>query len=276
MRANMDTEMSQPGGFILSPPLSSTSSAAHASLPHPRGAPLRPGGSKESTFIRYVDQQILNVQRRFAKRTTPDASGDPVERDAALIWDNVKGYASMRDACKDLEELVSMIWISGTPGLQIPYLISIALLLTTIIPAMPPTPKAMFRLLEKLDFAFASLLQGRDVDTGEALPGFNTGRGVSGTEKVRLRSLVERSRRCVMQSLKSTEFDLESEPEDDAMSISNATDDEDGLVLEGDAASDPDEPDEPDRDMQIARVYDRTLVELGESLTEPDIGIITE
>ena len=29
-------------------------------------------------------------------------------------------------------------------------------------------------------------------------------------------------------------------------------------------------------DMQLAKVYDRTIVELGDSLEEPSIGIITE
>ncbi|QIW97037.1 hypothetical protein AMS68_002555 [Peltaster fructicola] len=269
----MATPYQQAGGFILSPPLSVSSSQAHASLPRPRDSPLRPGGSKESTFIRYVDQQILHVQRRFAKRTTPDAKGVPVEKDAAAVWDNIQGYTSMREVCKELEELVGTVWISGTPSLQVPYLINIASLLNTVIPAMPTTPKQLFRLLDKLDHAFASLLQGRDVDSGEALPGFNTGRGVSGTEKVRLRSVVERSRRCVFEALKSDDLDLEYEEDDDVMDVDSSAASVSGeLVLEGDENA----GDEPDWEMQIARVYDRTIVELGDSLETPNIGIITE
>lgn len=268
----MSTLNQPPGGFILSPPTSVASSAAHGSLPRPRNSPLRPGGSKESTFIRYVDDQILRIQRRFAKRTTPDVNGDSIEKDAAAIWDNVEGYHSMREVCKEMEDLVSTVWISGTPSLQIPYLLSVARLLTTIIPAMPPTPKQLFRLLSKLDHAFASLLQGRDVDTGDALPGFNTGRGVSGTEKVRLRSVVDRTRKCVVEAFRSADFEIETVVSDDEMQIED--DDDGGLVVEGD--EDEDEEEDPAFEMQIARVYDRTVVELGDSLETPSIGIITE
>jgi hypothetical protein len=144
---------------MLSPPPSSVTSAitnANSELPHPRSTPLKPGGSKESAFIRYVDDRLLKIQRRFAKRETPSLNGDDAEKDAAAIWDSVQGYKSMREACKDLEELLGIVWVSGTPGLQIPYLISLALLLTTIIAGMPANPKQLFRVLAKLDHAFAA------------------------------------------------------------------------------------------------------------------------
>lgn len=274
----MSSTPPQPGGFILSPPPSSVASSrsnAQNSLPHPRDSPLRPGGSKESAFIRYVDQRILHIQRRFAKRTTPSLTGEEPEKDAAAVWDSVKGYTSMREAFQEVGELVDVIWISGTPSLQIPYLINIALLLTTIIPAMPTTPKPLFRLLDKLDHAFASLLQGRDVDTGAMLPGLDGGRGVSGTEKVRLRSLVERTRRCVMEALKSSEMDLEyaASDKDDQIETEDEEAGDGELVLEGDDFDITDA--EESWEMQIARVYDRTLVDLGDSLEEPSIGIIT-
>jgi len=97
-----------PGGFlqagVLSPPPSSmTSSLAPAALPHPRHHPLKPGGPKESAFIRYVDQRILQVQRRFAKR----GSADPSAHD-------VKGYKSFSEAGKDMEEILDIVWVSGT------------------------------------------------------------------------------------------------------------------------------------------------------------------
>ena len=93
-------ENQQPGGF-LSPPTSSASSALYSHLPHPRTSPLRSGGSKESTLIRYVDQQILNVQRRFAKRTTPDASGEPVERG---VWGVLRADGESEDESEEEEE----------------------------------------------------------------------------------------------------------------------------------------------------------------------------
>ena len=272
----------QPGGFVLSPPASSvtsSSTSAASALPHPRSSPLRPGGSKESAFIRHVDAQILHIQRRFAKRTTPSGTGlDDIGRGEADVWGDVKGYSSMKEVCRDISELIGVVWVSGTPSLQVPYLINLALVLGHVVAGMPPTPRALFGLLGKLDHAFASLLQGRDIDTGEPLPGFMGGRGVSGTEKVRIRSLVERTRVAVMEAFKRAEFDFD-EPDDEEVDGDKMDMDTDGeLVLEsgrldgGDAGED----EEDSWDMQLARVYDRTVVELGDSLEEPNIGMITE
>lgn len=190
-------------------------------------------------------------------------------------WGDVKGYKSMKEACKDISELASVVWISGTPSLQVPYLLNLGLVLSTIVASMPPTPKSLFKVIGKLDHAYASLLQGRDVDTGEALPGFSGRRGVSGTEKVRIRSLVERTRVGVMEAFKRGEFEYE-EPEvvevEDEDRMDTDTDGE--LVLEG--GDDLDEEEDESWDMSLAKVYDRTIVELGDSLEEPNIGIITE
>jgi hypothetical protein len=190
----------------------------------------------------------------------------------------------MREACKDVEDLLRVVWVSGTPSLQIPYLINLAMLLSTVVAGMPANPKQLFHLLDKLDHAFASLLQGRDVDTGEILPGFLNRRAVSGTEKVRIRSLIERTRRCVMESMKPADLDDMYEPDEqeetddtdqDRMDTDGDSPLEGELILEGGNTYSAREP-EQTWEMQIARVYDRTMVELGESLMEPNIGIITE
>ena len=184
----------------------------------------------------------------------------------------------MREACHDLSDLVSVVWVSGTPSLQIPYLLNLGLLLHAVINAMPPSPKSLFRLLGKLDRAFASLLQGRDVETGEELPGFEGRRGVSGTEKVRVRSLVERTRVGVMEAFKRGEFEYEDGDELDRRAAL-ADGDEDTEMLEGELVLEGglDEEDEGDSwDMQLAKVYDRTIVELGDSLEEPNLGVLTE
>ena len=264
---------------MLSPPASSVTSASTVStskLPHPRGTPLRAGGSKESAFIRHVDQQILHIQRRFAKRTSPTGNGlSDIDKDKADEWGDVRGYSSMRQACTDIEDLVGVVWVSGTPSLQVPYLINLALLVGTVVQSMPPSPRSLFRVVGKLDHCFASLIQGRDVDSGERLPGFEGRRGVSGTEKVRIRSLVERTRVGVVEAFKRGEFDEEPEllVEQDVMDID--ADMEDELVLEGEDL-DGVEEDEESYDMQLARVYDRTIQELGDSLDGPSIGIVTE
>lgn len=123
--------MAQAGGFLpYSPaPSSVASSAANALLPHPRASPLRPGGSKESSFIRYVDQQILDIQRKFAKRdAAPGVSavdGDELGRrvdsdepkrvlDESERWHDVAGYKSFAEAARDVETVVGVIWVSGT------------------------------------------------------------------------------------------------------------------------------------------------------------------
>jgi hypothetical protein len=287
------------GGFVpLSPaPSSVASSNTPNSLPQPRRTPLKPGGTKESRLIRHVDQQLLHIQRRFAKRDPSlghggvremDEEGRMIEQlnDPATEkrlqqseeWNDVQGYSGFGEAAKDVDELIAVIWISGTPALQVPYLINLALLVNTMIPAFPLAPRQLFRLLGKLDHAFASLIVGRDVATDEILPGFNTGRGVSGTEKVRIKSLVERTRVGVVEVLNRGEFD-----EDDENTPEPSTDDVD---MDGDLVLDEDDgpedinvddiDDDEDWHMQTSRVYDKTMVELGDSMDGLPIGIVTE
>lgn len=119
----------------------------------------------------------------------------------------------------------------------------------------------MFRLLDKLDSAFASLIQGKDIETGETLPGFINRRGVSGTEKVRIKSLVERTRVTVTEVM--TKGDYEDEQEADSQA-GEAEGDEDDM-LDYDAST--------DYAMEVARVYDKTLVELGDALEGAAIGL---
>ncbi|KAK4555738.1 hypothetical protein LTR86_006958 [Recurvomyces mirabilis] len=288
---------SHAGGFILSPPASSTYSATSTfsptSLPHPRSTPLKAGSSKESTFIRYVDQQILHIQRRFAKRTSPLIPSTSQDHDDAATkhhsngenafgntWaTDAQGYRSMKQACKDIEDVVGVVWVSGTPSLQIPYLISIGLLLSSVIGGMPPSPRSLFKCLGKLDHCFASLIQGREIETGERLPGFFGYKGVSDTEKVRIRSLVERTRVGVVEAFKKGELDMDEGDEDVKQSEEENDDDDmdldDELVLENPSSNVGDDDDDS-HDMQLARVYDHTIQELGGSLEGPGIGVLTE
>lgn len=93
---------------MLSPPQSSTASVStvHSTLPHAREHPLKSGGSKESSFIRFVDQGIQKIQRRFAKRGSDEADKEQKE--------DVKGYASFPEFAKDTEALIDLVWVSGT------------------------------------------------------------------------------------------------------------------------------------------------------------------
>ncbi|KAK7545512.1 hypothetical protein IWX49DRAFT_498163 [Phyllosticta citricarpa] len=259
------------GGFFppsrLTPPASSiaSSSTATSSLPQPRSKPLKTGGSKESAFIRYVDERLRQTQRRFAKRN----SETTVEGD-------VKGYSSFGEASKDLADVIDVVWVSGTPSLQIAYLLTIADLVNSFVTGFPPAPKALFRLLGKLDHAFASLLQGRDVETGEELPGFQGGRGVNATEKVRIWSMVQHTRNIVVGVMAKYEPGTAEDEDDDDMGETQAerTAEESGIDLDVDEEFGPVEH-EGAWDLQVAKVYDKTVVELGDSLTNagPPIGI---
>ena len=130
------------------------------------------------------------------------------------------------------------------------------------------SPRPTFQLLRKLDFAFTSLLRGVDIDTGLILSGFEAGRSkLSTTEKVRLRGLVQSSRLAVVEvAAQSGDID-----EIDYGAHSRlATDDEYPTDDDTDATRD-EEVDGVSAgwEMEIARIYERTLVELGASLNPP-------
>jgi len=118
-----------------------------------------------------------------------------------------------------------------------------------------------------MDGAFASLLQGRDAESGEVLPGFvGGGRKVSQTEKVRIKGVVERTRVHVVEvagkgggsgdGVVQESAGEDSNVEDVGMSM---TEEEEDVDMDGDG-------EHASWEMEVARVYERTIVELGESL----------
>jgi hypothetical protein len=195
----------------------------------------------------------MATQRRFAKRMFRDEdAGD------------VKGYHSFKEVARDIDALVELVWVSGTPNIQIPYLLNLALMVADFLPELPQSPRSTFHLLEKFDHAFASLLNGKDMDTGDALPGFEHGKTVSTTEKVRIQGVVERTRLAVVKLLSG------GDP---------------GQEADGDEPMDTDDDDEDDSmegaeddlwELDIGKVYERTIGELGDELAGPPIGIIMD
>lgn len=103
-----------PGGFIQStlpsPPPSSAHSASTATttLPQPRYTPLKPGSTKESSFIDYVDRKLLGVSRRYEKRFNTDFEEEPSKEVEG------RGYESFGELAKDLEGIIDVVWVSGT------------------------------------------------------------------------------------------------------------------------------------------------------------------
>ncbi|KIW09008.1 uncharacterized protein PV09_00905 [Verruconis gallopava] len=255
------------GGFLpdqmLSPPPSSIASGSTvaAALPHPRAHPLKPGGAKESAFIRFVDQGILKIERRYAKRGTSMADKN---EDASS-----RGYENFEELVQDVEKLFELIWVSGTPSLQVPYLLTLASMVEQYISSFPAAPQPTFRLLDRFDLAFASLLQGRHVETGETLPGFDTGRRVTGTEKVRMKSIVERTRGVVAEVMSGHDDEEEASRVEDVTDLDTADemDIDESIAESGEQFT--------DIEMSVAKVYDRTVVELGDTIGNTPIGIIS-
>ncbi|MCJ1224727.1 hypothetical protein MMC12_001372 [Toensbergia leucococca] len=262
---------SEPGGFLHPDstnlqPLSTTSLPnAISLLPQPRLRPLKSGGSKESSFIEYVDRKVLEISRRYEKRYNADLE------DKTTPGFEVSGYENFGEVATDLEGVLDVVWMSGTPSLQIPYLLTIALNTCTYLSSFSFLPRPTFQLLSKLDVAFSSLLQGRNVESGQNLPGFEGGRGkLSTTEKVRIRGIVERTRLAVVEvsgrdesidgvsRIAESQTDTDEGPsmdEDDELSQGNEHDGSHGRW-----------------EMEIARAYERTIVDLGASFDTSSIG----
>ncbi|KAL0942127.1 meiotic recombination protein DMC1 [Colletotrichum truncatum] len=253
------SQPSGPGGFfpsqtLPSPAPSSSSARSNAALPHPRAKSLRPGSSKEDTVRRYVEGRLAIVSRRYVKKHGNAEPGD-----------EVIGYKSFTELCKDLHNVIDVLWLSGTPSLQIPFLLNIASDFTQWITAFPPSPKATFSVLTKLDHCFASLLTGMDIDTKEPLPGFENGMraGMTTTDMVRCRSSVEQTRLVIVEVLsKEPNEDDEAEEVDTEAEVMTDTDPDNDETF----GSAWDDEDDERLYMDVARVYEHTIVRLGERL----------
>lgn len=111
--------LQEAGGFlppsIQSPSNSQVDNPSDSSLilPSQRSNPLKPGSSKESGFIDYVDQKLLGISRRYEKRfnaALKTESASDVEG---------RGYEGFKDVAKDLGATVDAVWVSGTREFQI-------------------------------------------------------------------------------------------------------------------------------------------------------------
>lgn len=105
--------MDLPGNHIpLSPPASAASPAPtttsftnqNPDLPAPRSHRLRPGSPKEIALINYLDDKILRITRRYAKKFSDEMASK----------DDAKGYTAYEEFVADVDPLVDVAWISGT------------------------------------------------------------------------------------------------------------------------------------------------------------------
>jgi len=145
-------------------------------------------------------------------------------------------------------------------------LLNVALAISIYLSSFEFSPRRTFQLLQKLDVAFSSLLHGQNVETGDALPGFEGGRGkLTTTEKVRIRGLVERTRVAVVVAAgKDNSIDDRSRVTE---TDENMTTDDD-MSMGGNGAGTVDEHGR--WEMDVARVYERTIVDLGAALDIPN------
>lgn len=86
--------------------------------------PLKPGGVKESSIINYVDAKILRINRRHAKKFSSSfGDGDADDHKGRggrgnevsdADEEQSKGYESFKEVVKDIEEIIDVVWVSGT------------------------------------------------------------------------------------------------------------------------------------------------------------------
>ena len=227
-------------------PAGSTASSTTSGIPHgrnlplPRATPLKPGSKKETALINYLDDKLLRISRRYGKKFSNS------ENDK----DDSKGYESFDEVVEDLDPVFSIIWVSGTPTLQVPYLLTLAGLFCSYMPAFPFST-SMFRLVKRLDEGFAYLL--RSSQDHFASSNRSTYQ-VSMTDKVRIKSLAEETRVVAVEVASDNAVELdESESEEDAYAS-----------IAVDAQEHEQETDYVS--MSLSKIYRRTIEILGDSL----------
>lgn len=221
---------------------------------------------------------MLHVSRRYVKKFSN-----------AELDDSLVGYRSFGEVCRDLDTIVNVLWLSGTrklnqtindtltndicaAGLQIPFFLKLASDFTQYVRSFPPSPKATFELLGKLDHCFSSLLMGRDIDSKEWLPGFENSMraGMTTTDMVRVRSLVEQTRVLMVEVMSSGDFDDEDEDEEDDDGMGSQTDDTEANFSDASGVRLPRWDIDEDRlHLDAARIYENTIIQLGERLGDP-------
>lgn len=234
--------MSSPRHALLSPSPSTVSTQSSSTqhrlskyLPQSRSRALKPGSQKEISLINYIDAKILRITRRYAKKFSN--SNDTTSADN----DDAQGYVSFEEVVADLDAVFDVVWISGTPSLQVPYLLTLAGLFASYMPAFEFTGEVgMFRLVKKLDEGFSCLLRGQ----------LGNGYHVTITDRVRIKSLVEETR---------------------VIAIDTATESGRRELVDYDDDSEDDEEAEEDNfpdqvSVSLSKIYRRTVELLGDSL----------
>ena len=108
------------GGFLPtlpSPPKStiSTLTTSHHLLPSTRSHPLKPGSSKEGSVIAYIDKHLLEIGRRYEKRSSSTLFGRSGGDDGGRRRGGGEGgYKNFHEVATDLLDLLNVVWTTGT------------------------------------------------------------------------------------------------------------------------------------------------------------------
>ncbi|KAF3309754.1 hypothetical protein TWF173_010563 [Orbilia oligospora] len=298
--------MTQQGGFI--PPstylpspapsnYSSTASRSSNVLPTQRSTPLKSGSKRESALRNYLDDALLQISRKFTKKfPTDEEKSEAASANSRITTVGgealILGYSDVEPLIEDLEKLIGLVWVSGTASLQTPYLLQIAGSLLDYLPPFPPRPVPTFRLFNKLDLAFHTLLSDYRMSI---------------TEKVRLNSIVKVSRAMVVRLMEGHDFFGETGESDRIKEEPDEDEDEDedednfGENMEVDEKTEgeasrlqrnygyqtkkevdrterilEEEKEEGEWEIEVARVYSRVLEDLGEEIGGDPIGIVVD
>ncbi|KAF7506995.1 hypothetical protein GJ744_011019 [Endocarpon pusillum] len=238
------------GQSLPSPAPSSSLTAitkSASSLPTPRHYPLKPGSQKEIAFINYVDSKILHINRRYAKKFS--SGRDETDEEA-------RGYDDFENAVEDLEHVLDAIWVSGTPTLQIPYLLSLAGLIAEFLPSFPFNEGPTMHLVDKMDQAFAILLSQRK-DSTVPFASDASNQLVSVTDRVRIRSVIESTRVIAVEA--STKDRASADTQDASEGFTESE-------YEELTSADSNVQSRNSLNMSISRMYERSLSILGDSL----------
>ncbi|PWW75607.1 hypothetical protein C7212DRAFT_297530 [Tuber magnatum] len=244
------TSTQAPGAAVLAPSLPSpapsdaSSVFSYRPLPHPRPSPLKPGSRPENSLIAFLDHELLQVSRKYAKKFSDG------------------GYTDAAGIADDLENLVDLLWVSSTPSLQTQYLLQIANSFNDYISSFPPRLRSTLRLLDKLDRCFHSLITGSSADSYAPLSPALSGYRMNMTERVRLKSVIERTRLHVV-GLAEGMMEAPDPPAEEDVPDVGGRGPEDSPV---DALDENSGGEDEALEIELSKVYERSLVEIGESL----------
>lgn len=164
-----------------------------------------------------------------------------------------------------LESLEKEILKGLLATLQIHYLLQMANSFNDYLASFPPQLEPTLRLLDTFDRCFYTLITGSSVDPSIPLSPAVSVYRMNMTERVRLKSIVERTRLHIVK-LAGGRMVAPDPPTEGVQGTGDRA--EDGMdIRNGDeTGSDGDGPEDEHLEIEVASVYDRSLVEIGENL----------